>query len=60
MYDDLLSGKAIKIGECCGVYHISVSTFRRYIACLREFLAERRRGEILYHHETQEYLWQKK
>ena len=31
-----------------------------YIACLRDYLAERRGGEIVYQPEAQEYLWPKK
>ena len=60
MYDDLLADHAIKINECCKTYDISVSTFRRYIACLRNYLAEQRSEEIIYLPEHSEYVLEKK
>lgn len=60
MYEDLITGQAIKIGEFCAEHGISVSTFRRYIACLRCFLADRRGDEIVYLSERSEYVLEKK
>lgn len=60
MYDDLRAGQAIKIDECCEMRKISVSTFRRYIACLRDYLMERHGEEIVYHPELSGYVLDKK
>lgn len=60
MYDDLLSGQMIKIDVCCAEHNISVSTFRRYIACLRNFLAEKHGEEIVYLPEVAGYVLEKK
>lgn len=56
MYDDLLSGEIIRIDVCCAEFGISVSTFRRYIACLRDFLDEKHSREIVYLSEVKGYI----
>lgn len=55
MYDILKSGGGIKITECCGEYAISLSTFRRYIAFLREYFEEIYAKEIVYDPGTEIY-----
>lgn len=48
MYDDLKSGKPIKIGECCASYGISVPTFRRYMSFLRAYFCEIYSLDVIY------------
>lgn len=60
MYDDLNTGHAIKLCECCTEHKISVSTFRRYIACLRNYLDEQHGDEIVYLPERSVYVLEKK
>lgn len=48
MYDALRLGACIKIRDCCGVYGISVSTFRRYMAFLRAYFSEMYGLDIVY------------
>lgn len=56
MYDKFKLGKKVKIGECCGEFNISVSSFRRYIAFLRYYFDEFYGQEIVYLPETSEYV----
>ena len=46
--DDLKNGKKIHIESCCMEYDISVPTFRRYVAMLRNFFWEKYRRAIVY------------
>lgn len=55
MYDALSKGRKLRINECCGEYDISVSTFRRYMAFLRNYFAEFYAKDIVYIPETAEY-----
>lgn len=55
LYDKFREGKKLKIVECCDEYGISVSTFRRYIAFLREYFSEYDGREIIYISESAEY-----
>ncbi len=48
MYDKLLAGEALRIKDCCEEYHISVATFRRYIALLRLHLTVSCGRELVY------------
>ncbi len=48
MYDSLRSGQGIAIKDCCNVYRISVATFRRHIAFLRDYVMEASGREIIY------------
>lgn len=55
MYDNLLGGKEVNINNCCADYGISVSTFYRYIAVLREYVWEKRKQEIVYDQKLNSY-----
>ena len=55
MYDDLRLGKKLTINGCCTEYHISVSTFRRYMAFLRGYFWEAYAQEIIYDSFSTEY-----
>ena len=46
--DQLEKGRMLKINECCGEFEISIPTFRRYVATLREFFWERYRIDLMY------------
>ncbi|MBQ8884993.1 MAG: hypothetical protein IJY62_01270 [Clostridia bacterium] len=48
MYEELLKGNPLCIDNCLVEYRISVPTFRRYLALLREFFAERHGADIRY------------
>ncbi|MBQ2909057.1 MAG: hypothetical protein IKC33_01315 [Clostridia bacterium] len=48
MCEDLKKGKPIRFDECLQKYKISVPTFRRYIAVLRDFFIEELGKEIIY------------
>ena len=56
LYDQFRTGKRVKITECCQEYDISISTFRRYIAFLREYFNEFFGHEIIYMPQTSEYM----
>ncbi|MBQ8884994.1 MAG: hypothetical protein IJY62_01275 [Clostridia bacterium] len=55
MYEDLIGGKTLRIKDCQTEYSVSVPTFRRYIALLREYFAERRAVDIVYDKEAGGY-----
>jgi len=55
MYDDLLEDKEVNINRWCADYGISVSTFYRYIAVLREYVWEKRKQEIVYDQKINSY-----
>ena len=48
LYQDLIEGKKLNIYGVCNDYKISLSTFHRYIAIIREFLWERKKQEVVY------------
>ena len=48
LYSTLINGGEISITECCNEYNISIPTFRRYIACLRNYCLEKEGKEIVY------------
>ena len=41
--------------DCCDLLHISVPTFRRYIALLRVYVMERYGTDIVYNAATRAY-----
>lgn len=55
MYDKLCAGEGLKIDECLSQYGISVPTFRRYIAFLRFYFAQKKGKDIVYKSKTAEY-----
>jgi len=55
MYDDLLEDKEVNINRWCADYGISVSTFYRYIAVLREYVWEKLKQEIVYDQKINSY-----
>ena len=59
LYDEFLSGKNIKIYDCCREYGISVSTFRRYMCFLRGYFSEIYGGEIVYDSKILSYYLKK-
>lgn len=56
MYDKLKNGKFISLNDCCTEYGISVPTFRRYVAFLREYFSEVYAKEIVYDSENMFYI----
>ena len=55
MYDDLTANARLSAKECCVRYKISLSTFHRYLADLREFAWESKGEEIVYDAESKTY-----
>ena len=55
MCEKLQSGCGLQIEDCCNEYGISVPTFRRYIAILRNFFIEKYNSEIKYDQKSKEY-----
>ncbi len=60
MYDVFRTGKQININACCKEFDISVSTFRRYMAFLREYFHNVHAQEIVYDPVKTEYKLSKK
>ncbi|MBQ4587061.1 MAG: hypothetical protein IJB13_04650 [Clostridia bacterium] len=48
MCENLKKGNPLRLEECLQRYGISVPTFRRYIALLRDFFMEELSKEIIY------------
>lgn len=48
LYDEFRQGRTVCIDECCNSYGISVPTFRRYLALLREYFMECHAHDIIY------------
>lgn len=55
MHDTLINGNGINIHRCMAEYKISIATFRRYIALLRVFYADRYGADIAYDGNTEQY-----
>lgn len=55
MCEKLKNDKPIVIEETCQEYGISVPTFRRYIATLRDFFWDTYQMEIVYDVKKKEY-----
>ncbi|MBQ4268094.1 MAG: hypothetical protein IJB97_00420 [Clostridia bacterium] len=48
MYDRLADGRNLKLEQCIAEYRISLPTFRRYLALLRDYCLEAHGREIVY------------
>ena len=48
MYDRFCHGEGVNLNECCNGCGISVATFRRYIAFLREYFYDMYEAKIVY------------
>ena len=48
LYDAFMKGEPVEIETCCTAYNISVPTFRRYIALLRDYFIEEYNYDLLY------------
>lgn len=55
MCEDLKKGNPLRLEECLQRYGISVPTFRRYIALLRDFFMEVHGKEIKYYPAEKSY-----
>ncbi len=55
LYDEFRKGRSITLRDCCDLLHISVPTFRRYIALLRVYFMERYGTDIVYNAATRAY-----
>lgn len=55
LFEALSNGQELKIHNCCKEYAISVPTFRRYIAELRDFYCEKSCYEVVYDTHSQSY-----
>lgn len=48
LYSVLTRHGELSINSCCNEYGISISTFRRYISCLRNYFLEKEGKDIIY------------
>ena len=56
MYQRLESGKGLEVKEWCGSNQMSLSSFRRYVALLRDFYWQEKQTTIVYDQKTQKYV----
>ena len=59
MYDSLLAGGSVNLEEAREHYNISVPTFRRYIALLRDFFGEVHSKNLVYDRANNRYVLEK-
>jgi len=59
IYTKLMDGNSIKSEECCNEYQISMPTFYRYLAFLRNYFCEELGAELIYDKKSEQYFLQK-
>ena len=59
LYDAFTKGEPVTVEKCCKAYDISIPTYRRYIALLRDYFMEEYNYEIVYSKSRNTYYLRK-